>query len=278
MSVVLEIFTALYYLFLKVLPFAVLFFLIEKINKAEKTTKFFKKDFDVEVFLIIFNKIIEVFLFVFVIGGYYYYILNPYFSYKIFNMADLFSKPVQLILCLVIYDFFSYWRHRLMHRVLWKVHAIHHSASEVTWITRHRFHPFENIISVFFEVTFMYFIGVDPEVIFAGAIILSAVFYLSHANIDLKYPSPFRYLLISPYFHRWHHANIKEAYDKNFCGIFPFWDKLFGTYYHPEELPKGYGLSKQEQSKYSNTYTGSLLYPFLGILKRSYKKTEKENK
>lgn len=254
------------------LPFGVLFFLIENMNKAEKNTKFFKIDFNIEVFLMVTNKLIEVMLKVSIIGFYLSYVLIPYFDYQFFNMADILPTSLQLILCLMFYDFFSYWRHRAMHKFLWPIHAIHHSAEEVTWITRHRFHPFEHIISVFFEVTVLFFIGVDPEIIIVGAVLISFIFYLSHANIKLKYFPYLRFILISPHYHRWHHSDNKEAYGKNYAGVFPFLDMLFGTYYHPEELPKAYGLNKKERTEYSNTFIGTIIYPVLWLHKRYSKK------
>jgi sterol desaturase/sphingolipid hydroxylase (fatty acid hydroxylase superfamily) len=33
--------------------------------------------------------------------------------------------------------------------------------------------------------------------------------------------------------HRWHHTGEAEARDKNFAGLLPLWDILFGTYYMP---------------------------------------------
>jgi sterol desaturase/sphingolipid hydroxylase (fatty acid hydroxylase superfamily) len=44
---------------------------------------------------------------------------------------------------------------------------------------------------------------------------------------------PFRYLLASPRFHRWHHADTPELYGKNLANMFPFFDVMFGTYHVP---------------------------------------------
>jgi len=50
---------------------------------------------------------------------------------------------------------------------------------------------------------------------------------------------PLRAVLASPRFHRWHHTSAKEGRDKNFAGLLPLWDILFGTYYMPDLQPHG---------------------------------------
>jgi hypothetical protein len=43
-------------------------------------------------------------------------------------------------------------------------------------------------------------------------------------------------VIVSPRFHRWLHADEDAARDKNFPGLLPIWDVLFGTYYMPRDL------------------------------------------
>jgi sterol desaturase/sphingolipid hydroxylase (fatty acid hydroxylase superfamily) len=52
-----------------------------------------------------------------------------------------------------------------------------------------------------------------------------------------------------PRYHHWHHTSQKEAIDKNFAIHFPWIDRLFGTYYFPEEWPAVYGLDAEEIPK-----------------------------
>lgn len=54
---------------------------------------------------------------------------------------------------------------------------------------------------------------------------------------------PLRAILASPRFHRWHHTSAEEGRDKNFAGLLPLWDILFGTYYIPDSQPTGFGVS-----------------------------------
>lgn len=65
-------------------------------------------------------------------------------------------------------------------------------------------------------------------------------------------------MIASPAFHRWHHAADEAGRDKNFAGLFPVWDLLFGTYYLPEHPPKACGVDEDVP----NTLRGQLRYGF----------------
>jgi sterol desaturase/sphingolipid hydroxylase (fatty acid hydroxylase superfamily) len=65
-----------------------------------------------------------------------------------------------------------------------------------------------------------------------------------HANLNWTF-GPLRYVVVSPVFHRWHHA--RAVCDKNFASTFSLWDLMFGTYHMPVgELPKDYGIDDKE--------------------------------
>src|SRR6266496_3169134 len=48
-----------------------------------------------------------------------------------------------------------------------------------------------------------------------------------HANLNWTL-GPFKYVLATPVFHRWHHTSQEEGGNTNFAGTFPVWDILFG--------------------------------------------------
>jgi sterol desaturase/sphingolipid hydroxylase (fatty acid hydroxylase superfamily) len=80
-----------------------------------------------------------------------------------------------------------------------------------------------------------------------------------HANLNWTL-GPFKYVLATPVFHRWHHTSPEEGGNTNFAGTFPIWDILFGTFRMPENaLPESYG--KDEQAIPSEI-VGQLAYPF----------------
>ncbi len=248
---------------------AAVFFVVEKIRPAERIG-FIKPEFKEELGFAAFNKLLVAPL-LGLIGGYLGIIAANYNFPYLLSDSYVSMAPIwlQVIIGLLFIDFSTYWRHRLMHRFFWPVHAIHHSAEHLSWITALRLHPVEICIAVFIDASFMYVFGFESEAIIYA--ILASIFYnyFLHANINVTYPRPLRYVLASPVFHRWHHANEKAAYDKNFCGIFSLLDVIFGTYYHPEKaLPQVYGLNKSEQREYPAGFKGQLLYPFRRIFKR----------
>ena len=68
-----------------------------------------------------------------------------------------------------------------------------------------------------------------------------------------------RSFLVSPRFHRWHHTSEEEARDKNFAGLWPLWDILFGTYYMPRESrPTVFGTT----TSVPKGFIGQLTFPF----------------
>lgn len=64
------------------------------------------------------------------------------------TLSDLYIV-VQVMLIFIVTDFVQYWIHRSYHEVplLWKFHAVHHSAEKMDWLAGSRLHIFEMIIT-----------------------------------------------------------------------------------------------------------------------------------
>lgn len=160
---------------------------------------------------------------------------------------EFWDKTPFLLTCLallLVYDFSVYWVHRLLHTsVLWPAHAVHHSDTDMHFLTWSRGHPAEQFVIVSALVFSSTWMGLDVKEIASLALLRALHQYYVHANLDWDH-GPFHYLLVSPRFHRWHHVDHPDAYDKNFASIFPFYDKMFGTYYNPHsavDMPTGIG-------------------------------------
>ncbi len=274
MEIFLQIYNTGVGLFLEVLPFGIFFFLIEQMNKAEKNSNFFRKDTLINFSLYFINTLLDALILTLIIG-YYLYTLTQYVNFQIFHSLNTWPFILQVLISLMIFDFFTYWEHRIAHKFFWPFHAVHHSETKISWITGLRLHPVEHLIQYFFLATALFVIGLPDNAISVTMFIVICYNYMNHANLKLKYISPIRFIFVSPHYHRWHHANKVEAYDKNFAGIFPFWDKLFGTYYHPEDLPKEYGLNKKDSEIYNDSYIGNLYYPFKYYI-RKYRENKKK--
>ena len=168
---------------------------------------------------------------------------------------------LQAMLFLVVADFMMYWLHRMFHRGgFWRYHVIHHSSEDVDWISAARFHPVNLLLGTIGIDVIMLMAGISPNVmLWLGPFnILHSAFV--HANVNWTL-GPFRYVLATPVFHRWHHTSQGEGGNSNFAGIFPLWDLLFGTFRLPENrLPANYGV--EEQASFPTEIIGQLAYPF----------------
>lgn len=142
-------------------------------------------------------------------------------------------------------DFLSYWSHRLFHRGRWwPFHAVHHSSEDLDWLSSIRVHPVNDLVSKFIQVTPLLFLGFNPWVTLSTAPFFTLYAIFLHARVNWDF-GPLRYVIATPVFHRWHHSRQREAWDKNFAGLFPFWDLLFGTYYMPRgRVPEDFGITE----------------------------------
>ncbi|MBS0249115.1 MAG: sterol desaturase family protein [Proteobacteria bacterium] len=166
----------------------------------------------------------------------------------------------QAITFLVVSDFLLYWFHRLYHgAAMWKYHAIHHSSTEVDWISAARFHPVNILLGTVLVDAALLLAGISPNVMLWVGPITTASSAFVHANLNWTL-GPFKYVIAGPVFHRWHHTMPDQGGNMNFAGTFPIWDILFGTWYMPEgKLPDAYGVDDEH---FPEGFGAQLLYPF----------------
>ncbi len=167
---------------------------------------------------------------------------------------------VQAPLILLIADLLAYWSHRLFHgRWLWPFHAIHHSSKTVDWLSSVRLHPVNDAVARVVQVLPLYWLGFNAGALAAAVPVLTFYALLLHANLRWSY-GPLRYVIASPVFHRWHHTSEEEGLDRNFAGLFPFFDLMFGTFYMPPgRQPQRFGISGDPVP---DGLLGQLAYPF----------------
>ncbi|MEO8482021.1 MAG: sterol desaturase family protein [Acidobacteriota bacterium] len=167
---------------------------------------------------------------------------------------------VQIPLILLLADLLAYWTHRLFHgRWLWRVHAIHHSSTTVDWLSSVRLHPLNDAAARVAQVLPLYWLGFSGAALAAFVPFLTFYALLLHANVSWSY-GPLRYALASPRFHRWHHTTEEEGLDKNFAGLFPIIDVVFGTFYMPPNRePQRFGILHNDVP---SGLVRQLLYPF----------------
>lgn len=167
----------------------------------------------------------------------------------------------QVIVFLVASDFLLYWIHRAFHgQHMWKYHAVHHSSEDLEWISAARFHPVNIFLGTVVVDVALLLAGISPEVMVVVGPFTIAYSAFVHANLDWTL-GPFKYVLASPVFHRWHHTAADQGGNKNFASTFPVLDLMFGTFYMPEgKLPEAYGVDDKDE--FPEGFGAQLLYPF----------------
>ena len=177
------------------------------------------------------------------------------------GFGPVIAQPRWLIVLemLVIGDFFYYWGHRLAHTVpvLWRLHAVHHANKHLKATSALRAHPLECYVHVLHIVP-LFLIGfpVDALMPLMPVVMLYAMYIHEGRAGSIRSLS---YVLNSPAFHRWHHALDVSQGTKNYAGLFPIYDRIFGSYHLPDHAPAAIGIAVDDVPE---TCAAQLLYPF----------------
>lgn len=145
------------------------------------------------------------------------------------------SVALTFLVYLLVLDLADYWRHRLQHRFAWwwALHSLHHSQRQMTFWADDRNHLLDDVIAGLWFAAIAFLIGVPPEQFVAAVMLTRFVESLSHANVRFGFGAIGERLIVSPRFHRTHHAigvgHQGKRFGCNFATLFPLWDMLFGT-------------------------------------------------
>jgi sterol desaturase/sphingolipid hydroxylase (fatty acid hydroxylase superfamily) len=170
------------------------------------------------------------------------------------------AMPIVLsfILILLILDLVNYGVHRLLHtKFFWGFHALHHSDEHLTWTTSYRIHLFELVLMKIFYIFAAGWLFMPVEVVAAAGVLRFWNGKLVHCQLPWTY-GPFRKIIASPNYHRWHHSVRPEAFGKNLADMFPLWDILFKTHYDPGLCETETGVEDMPTS-----FVGGQIYPFI---------------
>ena len=141
---------------------------------------------------------------------------------------------VSFLFYLVVLDFAGYWYHRWQHGIgmWWELHAVHHSQQQMSLWSDDRNHFLDDILQAAFFAAISLFIGVQPVQYVVLVAVGNFLQSVQHVNARLPFGRALERVLVSPAFHRSHHAidvplGKKGAW--NFGVLFPWWDMMFGT-------------------------------------------------
>jgi sterol desaturase/sphingolipid hydroxylase (fatty acid hydroxylase superfamily) len=142
---------------------------------------------------------------------------------------------VSFLIYLILLDFAGYWYHRWQHRfgVWWELHAVHHSQQQMSLWADDRNHFLDDMIQAAFFAAISLFIGVQPSQFVVLVAVSNLMQSIQHVNARLPYGWLLERIVVSPIFHRRHHAvgygHEGTAYGCNFGVLFPWWDMMFRT-------------------------------------------------
>lgn len=153
-------------------------------------------------------------------------------NFGLLRQVDLGFWP-SLLLAVLVFEFIAYWFHRALHTIpwLWRIHAVHHSDTELDFTTTYRNHPVELYVNAPLTIPIILLLGFPVAVVTAYQLIKTTVSVIAHSNIKIpqRVDRVIRKIIITPDYHRLHHCSDAKYTDSNFCAAFPLYDYLFGT-------------------------------------------------
>jgi sterol desaturase/sphingolipid hydroxylase (fatty acid hydroxylase superfamily) len=162
---------------------------------------------------------------------------------------------------LVLSDFIYYWTHRAAHALpwLWRLHAVHHSSAHLRWTSALRAHPAEAYAHLVNTLP-LFLLGFPIDALMPMAPFVTLYACAIHTGVDVSWRR-LAYVINTPVFHGVHHALDVSGGTKNYAGLLPLFDVLFGTYHRPERVPAQLGI---DDAHMPDTLLGQLAYPFQG--------------
>ncbi|MBC7499998.1 MAG: sterol desaturase family protein [Herminiimonas sp.] len=159
-----------------------------------------------------------------------------------FNLENIWpgitDNPLtSFLVYLVVLDLFDYWYHRAEHHIgwWWGLHSLHHSQQNMNLWSDNRNHVLDDMLRDVYMGVIALAIGVHPGQYMMLVVASRMLESLSHANVRLHFGAIGERLLVSPRYHRLHHAIGQESTARealgahNFAVLFPIWDILFRT-------------------------------------------------
>ena len=157
-------------------------------------------------------------------------------------------------LALVIGEIGTYWGHRWSHEIplLWRFHAVHHSAEHMDWLVNTRAHPVDMVFVRLCGLVPLYALGLlqaSTGKTQSVALAFATTFwgFCIHANLRWRF-GWLEQLIATPAFHHWHHTRT-EHIDRNYATMFPWMDRVFGTLHLPRQWPREYGVDTPVSSR-----------------------------
>lgn len=171
------------------------------------------------------------------------WLLTPAATYASAPLGGL-PLAARVLIALIVIDFLLYWVHRAMHTpVLWNTHRFHHSVTNMDWLRGVYMSGAHIVLYLAPQILLGYYLFGFTRIEMAAMVIIGYFVQLwQHANVTFEI-GVLRHVLVTPQFHRLHHAYGDEARDRNFGAVLTVWDQLFGTHATPGDENYRLGLA-----------------------------------
>jgi sterol desaturase/sphingolipid hydroxylase (fatty acid hydroxylase superfamily) len=145
------------------------------------------------------------------------------------------STPLwlEVPISIVLLDGIIYFQHVLVHRIplLWRLHRVHHTDTDLDVSSALRFHPIEILLSMLIKIVAVVLFGISPVAVILFEVILNFSAMFNHANWNIgKWDAVLAKLIVTPDMHRVHHSTRLEESNSNFGFFLSIWDRIFATY------------------------------------------------
>jgi sterol desaturase/sphingolipid hydroxylase (fatty acid hydroxylase superfamily) len=142
-------------------------------------------------------------------------------------LADL-PALVAIPLGLAYFELAGYAYHRLAHRssFLFRFHAVHHSSTTMDWLAGFRQHPLEIAAMTLVQNLPLVLLGLPLGEHALVVLVLRLNTLFVHSNT--RTPCWLGWFVATPRFHHRHHD--VEGHRANFATLFPWIDRMFGTF------------------------------------------------
>ena len=155
----------------------------------------------------------------------------------------VFNRPampyaLRFVLAILVLDFVRYAAHWTEHHVplLWRVHQVHHSDPDFDVSTAFRAHPLDIVYVQGLFLGAVALLAPPVAAVLTVELLTCVESCFVHANVIMprRLEKFLRALVITPDLHRTHHSIDAREQCRNLGEIFPWWDRLLGTYLaHP---------------------------------------------
>ncbi len=181
---------------------------------------------------------------------------------------------VQMVVGLLLLDLVGAWLpHFVQHKtpLLWRLHLIHHSDTEVDTTSANRHHPGESVVRFAFTTLAVLVTGAPMWMVFLYQSLSVVLSQFNHANIALPraLDRVLSWVIVSPDMHKVHHHYVMPYTDSNYGNVFSVWDRLFRTFSTLDRTQIVYGVDTHMDPHEHGTVKALLTMPLRPGNKRS---------